>query len=105
MIPGVISAFLPDAQARELAPGNQCQFDLNTWNQSHDDLRGVDMVALVGNAGGIGPLQGTSDGTVSVTSASASFAEPDERTRVLPYCHGAGELSLILGFGCDAPPL
>jgi hypothetical protein len=31
--------------------------------------------------------------------------QPDERTRVLPYCHGAGSLTSILGLGCDAPPL
>jgi uncharacterized protein (TIGR03437 family) len=40
-----------------------------------------------------------------MTSASLSFAEPDERTRVLPYCHRAGTLTSILGLGCDAPPL
>jgi uncharacterized protein (TIGR03437 family) len=26
-------------------------------------------------------------------------------TRVLPYCHGAGDLTSILGLGCNAPPL
>lgn len=105
LIPGIISAFLPDAQAQELVPGNQFLFDLATWNQNHDDLRGVDTLGLIGNAGGFGPLQGSNDGTVAVTSASMSFALPDERTRVLPYCHGAGDLTSILGLGCGAPPL
>lgn len=105
LIPNVISIFLPDLQAMELTPGSQFLFDLNTWNQNHDDLRGIDAVAIIGNAGGVGPLEGTSDGTVSVTSASLSFTEPDVRTRVLPYCHGAGPLTSLLGLGCSAPPL
>ncbi len=105
LIPDVIAAFLPDQESRELVPASQFIFDLATWNQNHDDLRGIDAVAIVGNAGGFGPFQGGSDGTVAVTSASLSFAEPDERTRVLPYCHGSGDLTSILGFGCDAPPL
>lgn len=105
LIPSIISDYLPDTQARELTPGSQFLFDLNTWNQNRDDLRGIDAVAIIGNAGGIGPLEGTSDGTVAVTSASLSFAEPDERTRVLPYCHGAGDLTQILGLGCSGPPL
>lgn len=105
LIPTLIADYLPDAQSREMVPGSQFLFDLATWNQNHDDLRGVDAIAIVGNAGGIGPLQGTSDGTVAVTSASLSFAEPDMRTRVLPYCHGAGDLTEILGLGCNGPAL
>ncbi|HEY6389922.1 MAG TPA: hypothetical protein VIX89_01520, partial [Bryobacteraceae bacterium] len=105
LIPSLLGAFLPDIQARELVPGNQFLFDLATWNQNHDDLRGVDTLGIIGNAGGFGPIAGANDGTVAVTSASMSFAVPDERTRVLPYCHGAGDLTSILGLGCDAPPL
>jgi uncharacterized protein (TIGR03437 family) len=105
LIPDVFFGFLPDVQTRELAPGSQFLFDLATWNQNHDDLRGVDAVGIIGNAGGFGPFEGGSDGTVAVTSASLSFAERDERTRILPYCHGAGTLTSILGLGCDAPPL
>jgi uncharacterized protein (TIGR03437 family) len=105
LVPPLIAAFLPDVQARELVPGSQFLFDLATWNQNHDDLRGVDAAGIIGNAGGVGPFEGASDGTVSVTSASLSFAGADERTRVLPYCHGAGDLTSILGLGCDAPPL
>jgi uncharacterized protein (TIGR03437 family) len=105
LVPAQVALFLPDAQARELMPGNRFLFDLATWNQSHDDLRGIDAVGIIGNAGGLGPLEGSNDGTVAVTSASMSFALADERTRVLPYCHGAGDLTAILGLGCDSPPL
>lgn len=105
LIPSLLADFLPDIQARELVPGNQFLFDLATWNQNHDDFRGVDTIGIIGNAGGFGPLAGTNDGTVALTSASMSFALPDERTRILPYCHGAGSLTSILGLGCDAPPL
>jgi hypothetical protein len=97
--------FLPDVQARELVPGNPFLFDLATWNQNRDDLRGVDTIAIIGNAGGFGPGQGSNEGTVGITSASLSFAEADERTRALPSCHGAGDLTSILGLGCDGPPL
>ena len=105
LLPGIVADYLPDVQARELVPGSQFLFDLATWNQNRDDLRGVDAVGIIGNAGGFEPFDGASDGTVAVTSASLSFAEPDERTRVLPYCHGAGDLTSILGLGCSAPPL
>jgi uncharacterized protein (TIGR03437 family) len=105
LIPSLIANFLPDIQSQELVPASQFLFDLATWNQNHDDLRGVDAVGIVGNAGGFGPLEGTNDGTVAVTSASMSFALPDDRTRILPYCHGAGDLTSILGLGCNAPPL
>ncbi len=105
LIPSQLLPFLPDAQAREVVPGSRFLFDLATWNQNRDDLRGVDTVAIIGNAGGFGPLNGSNDGTVAVTSASMSFALPDERTRVLPYCHGAGDLTFVLGLGCDSPPL
>jgi uncharacterized protein (TIGR03437 family) len=105
LIPAIVADYLPDQQARELAPGSQFLFDLATWNQDRDDLRSVDAVGIAGNAGGFGPFSGASDGTVAVTSASLSFAEPDERTRVIPYCHGSGDLTSILGLGCDAPPL
>jgi len=105
LLPGIISDYVPDQQTQELVPGTQFLFDLATWNQNHDDLRGVDAVGIIGNAGGFWPFNGQSDGTVAVTSASMSFALPDERTRVLPYCHWAGDLTAILGLGCNGPPL
>jgi len=105
LLPNILTNFLPDTQSSEMVPGNRFLFELATWNQDHDDLRGVDAVGIIGNAGGFGPFQGASDGTVAVTSASMSFALPDQRTRVLPYCHGAGDLDSVLGLGCDGPPL
>jgi hypothetical protein len=40
-----------DAQAEELANGTVFSFDLGTWNQGTDDLRGVDALAAAGNGG------------------------------------------------------
>ena len=105
LLPPISSSYLPDTQARQLVPGSQFLFDLATWNQNNDDFRGVDAIGIIGNAGGIGPFSGQSDGTIAVTSASLSFSQPDQRTRVLPYCHGTSIFTSILGFGCDAPPL
>jgi hypothetical protein len=67
-------------------------FALNTWNQRGDDLRGVDAIAIAGNGD---PVHST-DGLVSVNSASITFTgwlDADQRTRVIPYCHG----SILLG--------
>ena len=106
LLPSVLLGFVPDQQTAELVPGGQFLFDLATWNQNHDDLRGVDAVGIIGNAGGFAPINGgQNDGLVAVTSASLSFTLSDERTRVLPYCHGSGDLTSILGLGCDAPPI
>ncbi len=86
-----------DSQISELASGSQFLFDLGTWNQGTDDLRGVDALALAGNAGSE-IMSGFDDGVVALTSASIAFAEP-ARTRVVPYCHidGGGIIS-IFGF-------
>jgi uncharacterized protein (TIGR03437 family) len=75
-------------QVDEMASGGSFVFDLGTWNDATDDLRGVDAVAAAGNAG-TGVLSGTAgfdDGVVPLTSASLRFYLPG-RTRVLPYCH------------------
>ncbi len=69
-------------QATEMKPASQFLWDLATWNQFGDDLRGVDAVAVIGNAG---PSQ-QSDGVVGLTSGSLDFAGPG-RTRVIDYCH------------------
>ncbi|MEI9976654.1 MAG: hypothetical protein WDO73_34120 [Ignavibacteriota bacterium] len=71
-----------DAQIMEMQRASQFQWDLATWNQFGDDLRGVDAVTAIGNAGA--SQQG--DGVVDVTSASLEFAAAG-RTRVIPYCH------------------
>ena len=67
---------------------------MDTWNQRGDDLRGVDAIAVIGNAGSYMPsllsptlLANASDGLVSLTSASLGFAAQTSATRVVPYCH------------------
>ena len=86
-------------QVEEMASGSAFLFDLDTWNDTTDDLRGVDAIAAVGNAG-TGLLTGTAgfdDGVVPLTSGSLRFYGPG-RTRVLPYCHiGAGGLISDIG--------
>lgn len=89
------------AQLTEMKRGSQFAWDLATWNQFSDDLRGVEPVAVIGNAG---PSQ-QSDGVVGVTSASLDFAAPG-RTRVIPYCHVPPSLESGLAgafLGCTAP--
>ncbi|MBV8818002.1 MAG: hypothetical protein JO022_06570, partial [Acidobacteriaceae bacterium] len=87
-----------DTQTSELANGSQFVYDLGTWNQGTDDLRGVDALALAGN-GGTGRAIATNfdDGVVSLTSASIGFAEPG-RTRIVPYCHTGPGLVTLAGF-------
>jgi uncharacterized protein (TIGR03437 family) len=98
----VASLLGSDTQTKEMSLGSQFLFDLNTWNQGTDDLRGVDALAIAGN-GGTGfesSLPGFDDGVVELTSASIGFARP-ARTRIVPDCHTAD--SLVLTFGvCPA---
>ena len=78
-------------QIEEMSSGSAFLFDLGTWNDTSDDLRGVDAIAAAGNAG-TGLLTGTSgfdDGVVPLTSAALRFYGPG-RTRVLPDCHVSG---------------
>jgi len=85
---GIASAFGFDAQTTELAIGSQFLFDLNIWNDGTDDLRGLDVLTVVGN-GGTGEestIAGFDDGVVTLTSASIGFAQPG-RTRVVLACH------------------
>ncbi len=80
-------------QAFEMIPASAFLWDLGRWNQGVDDLRGVDALAIIGNQGSWFPsltgsaLPNASDGVVSLTSASLSFAEDNSHTRILPYCH------------------
>jgi uncharacterized protein (TIGR03437 family) len=87
---GVSLPFGVTPQLRELASGSTFLFDLGTWNQGTDDLRGVDAIAAAGNGGtGQAVMKGFDDGVVALTSASLQFYQPG-RTRVLPYCHVNG---------------
>jgi uncharacterized protein (TIGR03437 family) len=74
-----------------LFPGSQFLWELNTWNQNGDDLRGTDTIAIAGSQDRAshqtfpGPYD-ASDGVVLVSSASLDFTPfPDryQRTRVL----------------------
>ncbi len=98
---GLAQFFAAGTQTNEMKPGSQFIWDLGTWNQFGDDLRGLDAISLVGVAG----PSGQSDGVVESTSASLDFAVPG-RTRVLTYCHippgtAAGLAGLYLA--CQAP--
>jgi uncharacterized protein (TIGR03437 family) len=87
---GVALPFALTPQLREIASGSRFLFDLGTWNQGTDDLRGVDAIAAIGNGGtGSATMQGFDDGVVALTSASLRFYQPG-RTRVLPFCHVNG---------------
>lgn len=85
----VASTFGSDIQTAEMSTGSLFTFDLATWNQGTDDLRGIDALALVGNDGtGLAVMGDFDDGLVSLSSGSIGFAIPS-RTRVIPYCHNA----------------
>jgi pimeloyl-ACP methyl ester carboxylesterase len=88
--------FLGGSQTNEMTLGSQFLFDLATWNQFGDDLRGADALAIIGNA----VLGSKGDGVVSLTSASLRFVEPDVRTRIVPYCHISFGAALALLTGC-----
>ena len=93
---GFASEFGSDKETDELAVGSQFLFDLNTWNDGTDDLRGLDVLAVAGN-GGTGEestIPGFDDGVVTLTSASIAFARQG-RTRVISACH-ADEFVLTL---------
>lgn len=98
-----------DEQTAQLRPGSQFLFDLNSWTEGTDDLRGIPAVSLNGN-GGTGVESGVSafdDGVTTLTSASLNFYRPGV-TRVLPDCHTTSSL-LVLAQLCPstdkAPPL
>lgn len=99
---GIAMGFAFTSQLQELSSGSRFLFDLATWNQGTDDLRGVDAVTVIGNGGtGLATTAGFDDGVVALTSASLGFYMPG-RTRVVPLCHvdGGGLLSF---FGFCAP--
>lgn len=104
-------SFFTGAQGGEMIPGSQLLWNLARWNQGGDDLRGVDALAIIGNAGSccavvslLSGFSNASDGVVSVTSASLGFsslgyAHDPTRTRILPYCHTTGLPT------CSGPPI
>jgi uncharacterized protein (TIGR03437 family) len=88
---------LTDIQTQELSNGSIFSFSLATWNQGIDDLRGIDALAVAGNAGQFRVNgQPNGDGVSSLTSSSIGFAQPD-KTRILPYCHiSYADLTVLL---------
>jgi uncharacterized protein (TIGR03437 family) len=109
------SSIVTTSQSAELVPGSALLWNLATWNQYYDDLRGVSALAIAGNAGIYLPNSSSSvqnnnasDGLVTLTSASLGFAYPRQSfpTRVVPYCHvdpSAYTNPLWGNFLCNAP--
>ena len=89
-------------QESEMVLGSQVLWDLATWNQGQDDLRGVDALAVIGNAGTYGTSNNASDGVVSLTSGSLNFTRPDQRTRIVPYCHTTPGFGTGLAMSCTS---
>jgi uncharacterized protein (TIGR03437 family) len=108
------TGFAVGTQNSELIPGSSFLYNLATWNQRIDDLRGVNAIAVIGNAGNwtaslsaTTQLTNASDGIVSLTSASLDFvAQADADTRIVPYCHidPVDFTNTSFGtFNCNAP--
>jgi uncharacterized protein (TIGR03437 family) len=74
----------PNQQARQMATLSQFLWDLATWNQQGDDLRGIQAIGLHGTAGLL------MEGDGSVTLLNSTFVP----SRVLPYCH-SGSVRLL----------
>ena len=88
-------------QTAEMVPGSAFLWYLATWNQRGDDLRGIDALAVIGNAGTWYGVPNAGDGVVSLTSASLGFSRDRSRTRVLPYCHIDPAWYTPAGMSCD----
>ncbi len=93
-----------DTELSEMQIGSRFLWELGTWNQNSDDLRGIDAIAIAGSGGNTGGRAAPDDGLVPVSSAAIAFATDPERTRVLPYCHG-NPIPFIIQCRADAPPL
>jgi uncharacterized repeat protein (TIGR01451 family) len=94
-----VAGSLIGTQALEMLPGSLFLWELSTWNQGTDDLRGVDALAIIGNEGtwpNSSGSPGLSDGVVSITSASLNFARDPSRTRILNHCHIESSSDTIL---------
>ncbi len=87
-----------DPQVRAVLPGSRFLFDLGTWNQGSGDLREVDALSISGAA------SNTSDGLVSLTSASMRFLAGEDRLRIVPYCHTNNVLLGLVTAGCRRAP-
>ncbi|MGA3188278.1 MAG: IPT/TIG domain-containing protein [Bryobacteraceae bacterium] len=99
-------------QDAELVPGSSFLWNLASWNQHGDDMRGVNAIAIIGNAGTYTSISGAvldnaSDGLVSTTSAAIGFVtQQADVTRIVPYCQvdPVTFTNTIFGtYQCDAP--
>ncbi len=108
------STVISGTQSAELLPGSAFLWNLGTWNLRGDDMRGVDALAIIGNAGSYtaslssgNVLVNASDGLVSLASASIGFASQKAAlNRIVPYCHldPAAYTNPSWGsFACNAP--
>src|SRR5207247_11263838 len=90
-----------NSQVNALNSGSHFLYDLASWNDGSDDLRGVDALAVAGSGGtGLAISPGFDYGVVALTSASLGFARPG-RTRIVPFCHVDGGGLISLGGLCD----
>jgi uncharacterized protein (TIGR03437 family) len=93
LVANYASNIIAGTQSAELIPASAFLWNLATWNQHGDDLRGVNAIAVIGNAGTYvnnltgATLANASDGLVSTTSASLGFvAQNPAVTEIVPYC-------------------
>ncbi len=94
---GSFAASSVGVQTAEMVPGSTFLWNIARWNNGLDDMRGVEAVAVIGNAGSLGDLLNASDGVVSTSSASLGFTQDASRTRVVRYCHtDPGFASLVM---------
>jgi len=94
-----------DIQTSEMTPGSPFLFNLNSWNQGTDDLRGIQAIAISGD-GGTGQESGTvgfDDGIVTLTSSSLGFYGSGV-TRLLPDCHTLDSLLTLFGYCASSTP-
>ena len=78
---------------------NELCLDLATWNQGIDDLRGIDAISVIGDAGnGLTGTRQFNDAVTSLTSGSLGFYAAN-RTRIVRLCHTDGIAFLACASG------
>jgi uncharacterized protein (TIGR03437 family) len=96
---GVSLPITPDRQAEQMTVGSQFLFDLATWNQGTDDLRGVDALASGRERrhGQRGRTAGFRRWSGYAHERIGRLRQRAERTRAIPFCHtpGGGLISLF----------
>ena len=106
------SVIISGTQSAEMIAGSAFLWNLSMWNQHVDDLRGVNAIAVIGNAGIYGnnqtgiSLANASDGVVELTSGSLGFvAQQTSVTRIVPYCQVDPNAftNQNLAYSCTAP--